>query len=137
ACASDTPASCECPPAQIALLKRRTLPSVGRPRPFWSAAPTIRFVTTKAYSVASLSGLLVVGFVAAAGCTPTTNDAHTLEPVAVSWRAGAGVSGPGSRSSYVPGSTSTGLLGSVRSYRKTLLVNWEAGAGSGPSATIT
>src|SRR5712691_1008805 len=74
ACESEMPASCDLPPAQSGLVKRRTLPTVGRPRPFPSV-PLTRFVTTTAYSAASLRGLLVVSLLAAAGCRPTRTPA--------------------------------------------------------------
>src|SRR5229473_1875420 len=74
ACGSEMPASCDLPPTQSGLVKRRTLPTVGRPRPLPSV-PLTRFVTTTAYSAASLRGLLVVSLLAAAGCRPTSTPA--------------------------------------------------------------
>src|SRR5437899_979658 len=84
ACPSEMPASCDLPPAHSGLSKSRMLPTVGRPSPFGAAGvestPWMRLVTTKAYSVASLSGLLVFtplefSLLAAAGCTPTSTPA--------------------------------------------------------------
>src|SRR6266849_3245446 len=115
ACPSEIPASCDLPPAQRGLLKSSTLPTVGRPIPLPSV-PWMRLVTTNAYSVASFSGLAVSGFVPAAGWMPIKVETHTPGRLGGCWRkTGNGVAGPGNRSSYVEGSTSTGLFGFDRS----------------------